>query len=89
MRPVAHFVYILTCADGSLYTGYTTDIERRLAEHNAGQQGKGARYTATRLPVRLRYSEVYPTRSLAMKREVEIKKLTRREKMMLCTYGHY
>ena len=79
-----HYVYILECADGTLYTGYTTDVARRLIEHNTGRGGKGARYTAARLPVRLRYSEVCPTRSLALKREAEIKKLTRLGKIELC-----
>ena len=84
MKSPQHFVYILECADGTLYTGYTTDVARRLMEHTTGRGGKGARYTAARLPVRLRYSEVCPTRSLALKREAEIKKLTRLGKIELC-----
>lgn len=74
---MAHYVYIVECADGTLYTGYTTDIERRIAEHNAGD---GAKYTRGRTPVTLAYSEEYDTQSEAMSREYEIKQLTRAEK---------
>ncbi|THE66615.1 GIY-YIG nuclease family protein [Salinadaptatus halalkaliphilus] len=72
-----HVVYVLECADGSLYTGYTTDLERRVAEHDAG---RGAKYTRGRTPVELRYHERYDTRSAAMSREYEIKQLTRAQK---------
>lgn len=65
-------VYVLRCADGSLYTGSTTDLVRRLAEHRAG---KGGRYTRSRLPVRLRYQEPHPSRTSAQRREAQIKAL--------------
>lgn len=72
-----HHVYVLACADGTLYTGYTTDVERRVAEHNAGE---GARYTRGRTPVECRYVERYDSRSEAMAREAEIKGMTRAQK---------
>ena len=75
-----HAVYVLECADGSLYTGYTTDIDRRLAEHNAGE---GAKYTRGRTPVSLVHREYYDSRSRAMSREYEIKQLTRAKKVEL------
>ncbi|OIB55723.1 GIY-YIG nuclease family protein [Natrialba sp. SSL1] len=75
-----HVVYVLECTDGSLYTGYTTDLERRVAEHNAGE---GAKYTRGRTPVEVRYHERYETRSAAMSREYEIKQLTRAQKERL------
>ena len=75
-----HVVYVLECADGSLYTGYTTDLERRVDEHNAGE---GAKYTRGRTPVELRYVERYESRSTAMSREYEIKQLSRRAKERL------
>ena len=75
-----HYVYILSCADGTYYTGYTTDPQRRLAEHNAGD---GAKYTRGRTPVDLVYLESYNTQSAAMSREYEIKQLCRAEKTQL------
>ena len=75
-----HFVYVLECADGSLYTGYTTDVERRVAEHNAGE---GAKYTRGRTPVDPVHVESFETQSAAMAREYEIKQLSRREKERL------
>lgn len=75
-----HHVYVVECADGSYYTGYTTDVERRIAEHNAGE---GAKYTRGRTPVRLLHTESYATRSAAMSREAEIQALARREKERL------
>lgn len=72
-----YYTYILHCADQTFYTGYTTDLERRLAEHN---KGLGARYTRGRLPVTLAYYEEYSSRSAAMKREYSIKRLSHREK---------
>ena len=75
-----NYTYILSCADGSLYTGWTNDLDRRLAAHNAG---KGGKYTRSRLPVRLVYHEEYETREEAMSREVRIKRLTREEKLKL------
>ncbi len=74
---MTHYVYVLECADGSLYTGYTTDPERRLAEHNAGE---GAKYTRGRTPVELVHTESFETRSAAMAREYAIKELSRAEK---------
>lgn len=78
----AAYVYILKCADGSLYTGWTTDPERRLAEHNSG--GKGAKYTKGRGPCSMVYLEEFSDRKEAMKREWEIKnRMTREEKLAL------
>lgn len=76
------FVYILRCSDETLYTGITTDIERRLAQHN---DGSGAKYTAARRPCKLVYQEEAENRSAASKREAGIKKLTRKEKEALLT----
>jgi putative endonuclease len=73
-------VYILECADGSFYTGVTTDVDRRFKEHQAGT---GARYTRSRGAVRMVYAEVCGTRSEAQKREASIKRLTRQEKKSL------
>ena len=75
-----HVVYILQCADDTLYTGYTTDPERRLREHNAGE---GAKYTRGRTPVEIVYSEGYDSQSAAMSREYEIKQLDRDAKQRL------
>jgi putative endonuclease len=73
-------VYILCCSDGSLYTGITNDLPKRLKAHAAG---KASRYTRSRLPVRLVYSERQKSRSAALKREAAIKKLRRAEKDVL------
>ncbi len=70
---VTWFVYMLRCRDGSLYTGITTDLRRRLAAHRAGT---GSRYTRSRLPVRLVYRERRATRAAALKREAAIKRLS-------------
>lgn len=75
-----HFVYMVRCADGTLYTGYTRDPERRAGVHNSG---RGAKYTAQRLPVLLVYWELCDSRSAALKREHEIKRLTRAGKELL------
>lgn len=75
-----NFVYIAQCADGSFYTGWTTDPERRLREHNAG---RGSRYTRTRRPLKLAYLEPQPDRSTAMRRERRIKTYTRDQKQAL------
>jgi len=75
-----HYVYIVECADGTYYTGYTTDVERRVAEHDAGE---GAKYTRGRTPVELVHVEEYETRSAAMSREHGIKSLSRRDKERL------
>lgn len=75
-----HYVYVVECSDGSLYTGYTTDVARRLAEHN---DGTGAKYTAGRTPVTLRYVEYHDSRSAAQSREYELKSRSRRQKEQL------
>lgn len=72
-----HFVYMVECRDRTLYTGYTVDVKKRLAEHN---RGKAAKYTRGRLPVMLRYVEEGESRSWGLKRELEIKRLTRKQK---------
>jgi putative endonuclease len=77
------FVYLLRCADGSLYAGITTDLTRRLAEHN-GTGGAGARYTRARRPVELFYSEMASSRAEAARREAAIKRLDRAAKLALC-----
>ena len=77
---MTHYVYIVECSDSSLYTGYTTDVGRRVNEHNAGT---GASYTAGRRPVELRYVEYHPSRSAAQSREYEIKSLSRDGKLAL------
>lgn len=79
-RLVAWFVYMLRCRDGSLYTGCTDQVARRLATH---QSGKGAKYTRSRLPVELVYQEEAADRSAALRREAAIKRLTRKEKLEL------
>jgi len=76
-----YFVYILKCGDGSLYTGITTDLARRLKEH---QSGKGSNYTRSRKAEKFLYSEKKRTRSLAQKREAEIKSWPRKKKLQLC-----
>ena len=81
---MAWYVYMLRCGDGSLYTGSTTDVERRLREH----QGRtGARYTRSRPPVTLAYAEEAPDRSAAQRREAAIKKLPRAQKLKLIGKG--
>jgi len=77
-----YYVYMVKCADDTLYTGIATELDRRIEEHNASD--KGAKYTRVRRPVELVYSEKYPDRSSASKREYEIKKkMTRAEKLAL------
>lgn len=76
-----HYVYILECADGTFYTGTTTNLERRILEHNTSK--KGAKYTKMRRPVVLMYSEKFRTVSRSRKREYVIKQLTRKEKLEL------
>lgn len=79
------YVYILQCADGTLYTGITKNVQKRLLEHNTST--KGAKYTKVRRPVILKYSEVQENRSTASKREYAIKQLTRSEKLALIAYA--
>jgi len=78
-----HFVYLVRCSDDTLYCGYTTDVDRRVTEHNGRGKVAGAKYTTARQPVTLVYQESCNTRSNAMKREAAIKKLTRKEKEAL------
>jgi len=75
------YVYMLRCKDGSLYTGWTNDLQHRLAAHNAG---KGAKYTRGRGSLYLVYTEELSDKETALKREAAIKKLTRAEKLALC-----
>ena len=75
-----HYVYIVRCKDDTLYTGYTTDVERRLREHN---EGRAAKYTRSKRPVTLVYSEQCKTKGDALRREHEIKQLKREEKKAL------
>jgi putative endonuclease len=77
---MSFYVYILQCMDGSFYTGYTKDIDERTKQH---QNGKGAKYTKTRKPQKLAYVELHDSRSKAMKREREIKKLSHQQKVDL------
>jgi putative endonuclease len=74
------YCYIVKCADGTLYTGWTTDPERRVTQHN---KGIGAKYTSVRRPVKLVYLETHPNRTEAMKRELAIKKMKRAQKSKL------
>jgi putative endonuclease len=74
------FVYLLRCRDGSLYCGWTDDLMQRVTKHNSG---KGARYTRSRLPVTLVWSEELADRSAALRRELAIKRLTRAQKLAL------
>ena len=75
-----YYVYLLRCGDGTLYAGFTNDLARRLAVHNAG---RGAKYTRSRLPVELVYRENFSNKSSALKREYAIKRLSRAEKLSL------
>jgi putative endonuclease len=77
-----YYVYVVRCADGSLYTGIATEIERRVREHN-GEAPGGARYTSGRRPVKLAYREKCATRSEALKREHRIKQMSKKEKDLL------
>jgi putative endonuclease len=80
-----HFVYMLRCADDSLYTGYTTDLKRRVAEHNGKGPGTGARATRGKRPVELVFHKYFMSRSKAMSYEAHIKQLTRAEKLKFVT----
>jgi len=83
---VKYYCYLLLCNDTTLYCGYTNDLAKRIETHN---KGKGAKYTKKRLPVKLVYSEVFDTKSEAMKREYQIKQLSRAEKIkMIYKYDH-
>ena len=76
-----YFVYILICCDGTYYCGCTSDVQKRVKEHNDGK--RGARYTSSRRPVQLQYVETYQTKSEALKREYQIKQLSRVQKEKL------
>lgn len=75
-----NYTYILKCSDGSLYTGWTNNLDKRVEDHNSG---KGAKYTRSRRPVVLAYYEQFETKEEAMRREWEIKRLTRKKKLAL------
>ncbi|MDO4988272.1 MAG: GIY-YIG nuclease family protein [Synergistes sp.] len=77
---MSSYTYILRCSDGTLYTGWTNDLKRRIAAHNAGN---GAKYTRCRRPVEIYHFETFDTKEEAMRRECEIKKLTRKQKLAL------
>lgn len=79
-----YFVYIIKCKDGTMYTGITTDVKRRFFEH---KNGKGGHYTRSRGVVRLLHMEKAKNRSIASKREAQIKKLSRQEKLNLIKFG--
>lgn len=78
------WVYMLRCGDGTLYTGATNNIQRRLAAHNSG---RGAKYTRSRLPVELVWREEQPDKSAALRREAYLKTLTRSQKLALIAWG--
>ena len=79
-----NYAYLLLCADGSLYAGWTNDLQRRLHAHN---EGTGAKYTRARRPVRLVYAEAFDTKEEAQKRECQIKKLRHKQRISLVTSG--
>ncbi len=83
-KPKTNFIYIIQCADGTLYTGWTTDLDGRIETHNSGA---GAKYTRGRGPVRLLYTEAFDTKGEALKREKQIKKLKREGKLKLIGLG--
>lgn len=82
MTRSVYFTYIVECSDGTLYTGVTYDLEHRIEQHNGIKKG-GAKYTASRKPVTLKYFEKYATHKEAAQREYTIKQLTREEKLQL------
>ncbi len=83
-EPLDWIVYILECADQTLYTGITNDLDHRINEH---ENGRGAKYTRGRAPFALLYTETHSSRSLALKREAEIKSLDRATKLQLALSG--
>jgi len=82
-KPEGHFVYMLKCADGTLYTGYARDLKKRLLEHNGKSKIEGAKYTRSRRPVKMLYNEEFASRSDAQQREYVIKQLSRPQKQAL------
>ena len=85
MKEKINYTYIVRCSDGTLYTGWTNHLEERLKAHN---EGRGAKYTRSRAPVELVYYEKYATKQEAMRRECEIKQMTRRKKIELIEKTH-
>lgn len=85
MQQSVAYVYILQCRDSSLYTGWTNDLDARVSTHQAG---RGAKYTRSRLPVKLVYYERLPDKSTALRREAELKHLSHREKLLLIAGWH-
>ncbi len=85
MKAKKNYTYMVRCKDGSLYTGWTNNLEKRLQAHN---EGSGAKYTKTRRPVELVYYEEYESKTQAMKREYEIKQLPKKKKEELLTHFH-
>jgi putative endonuclease len=83
-NPTRHFAYMLLCADGTIYSGYSTDPNRRAAMHNSGN---GAKYTRSRLPVKLVFTECFSSKGEALKREAALKKLSHAEKLVLISSG--
>jgi putative endonuclease len=83
-RPQTHVVYMVSCADGTLYTGYTTNVERRIALHNAG---KGGRYTRSHRPVVLVATWTFNSKGEALRAERELKRLPRKQKLRLAEQG--
>ena len=79
-----NYVYLLRCADGSLYCGWTTDLEARVKAHNSG---RGAKYTRSRLPAELVWQEVYEDRHEALSREWHVKRMSREEKLAMIRDG--
>lgn len=79
-----NYTYVVRCSDGSLYTGWTNDLEKRILAHN---EGKGAKYTKTRRPVELIYYEEFPTKEEAMSREWKIKHMSRKQKLKMIRAG--
>lgn len=75
-----NYIYIVKCSEGSLYTGWTNNLEKRIEDHNAG---RGAKYTKARRPVILVYKEEFSTKQEAMRREWEIKQMSRKEKLSM------
>ncbi len=78
---MTYYIYIVSCADGTLYTGYTCDLKKRIRAHN--ESLRGAKYTRARRPVKLVYSEKFKNKNEAIKREWAIKKLSRKEKLIM------
>ena len=84
MKSSSYYVYIIICRDQTFYIGYTNDLDKRIKVHN---KGLGAKYTRGRTPVKLLYYEVYDDKSKALKREIALKKLSRKQKEKLIEQG--